>query len=251
MFRFIARLFRAFLRLFGLGTRAPRPEELLAVEKENLRQQIATFNQSVAAHADLCNRLIAQIQRQEAEERDLVAQATASFKLGHKEAAGQYALRLQTLRRELAENRSQAAAAEKTYQELTSTRDLAVKAAKSRIESVALALDDLKARQAAAELTELASGMLSATNRSGETLNRLHELAEADRAQAVGRTRVARDILELYDPAAKDVGPQADASAALAEFAAQVGLTREPDAPTSARPTGPQADGRTGSSTPT
>lgn len=251
MLRFIARLFRGLLRFFGIGSRQPRPEELLAVEKENLRQQIATFNQSLAAHADLCSRLVAQLQRQEAEERDLVAQATASLKLGHQEAAGQYALRLQTLRRELAENRTQAAAAEKTYQELLTTRDVAVKAAKSRIESVALALDDLKARQAAAELTELASGMLSATNRSGETLNRLHELVETERAQAVGRTRVAHDILELYEPAAKEVGPQAAASAALAEFAAQAGLTLNSDAPTPARPAGPQADGRTGSPTPT
>ena len=245
MFRRLLNLFRRWFGWFAPGLERPGAEALLNIEKENLRKQIASYNQGLAAHAGLCERLISQIQRQEGEERDLAAQAMANLRLGNQDVAGQYALRLQTLRRELAENRTQAAAAEQTYQELIRTRDVAVKSARAKLEALASAMDDLKSQKAAAELTEMASGMVGPVGSSGDTLRRLHELVAEERAQAVGRARVARDILEMYDPAAAEASQPPSAEAALAEFATQAGITLESATPDPARPRRREATGPT------
>jgi phage shock protein A len=245
MFRRIANLIRGFLSLFVSGFEKRNPEALLEVEKENLRKQIANYNQGLAAHAGLCERLISQIKRQETEERELSAKAMANLKVGNKDAAGQYALRLQTLRRELVENRNQAGAAEKTYQELIRARDVAVKSAQTKLESLKYALDDMKIKKASAELTEMASGMITQIGGTGDTLNRLHDIVEEERTKAAGRARVARDSLDTSGIDVKEAEQQALADAALAEFAAQAGITLEPTAPISPTPAAQEAIGPT------
>src|SRR3712207_5082211 len=129
IFSRIANLFRGFLSLFVSGVERRNPEALLEVEKENLRKQIANYNQGLAAHAGLAERLMTQVRKLEAEERDLRAKATANLRAGNRDAAGNYALRLQTVQRELTENRTQLEQAETTYKELIKARDVSVQAA--------------------------------------------------------------------------------------------------------------------------
>src|SRR5947207_8539979 len=112
MFRRIANLVRGFFSLFIRGIEKQNPEALLEVEKENLRKQIANYNQGLAAHAGLCERLMTQIRKLEADERDLRAKTAANLRAGNRELAAQHALRLDTVRRELAENRVQLEQAE-------------------------------------------------------------------------------------------------------------------------------------------
>jgi phage shock protein A len=243
MFRRLANLIRGFFGLFISGLEKQNPEALLEVEKENLRKQIANYNQGLSAHAGLCERLVGQIRRQEAEERDLAAKAMANLKVGNQEAAAQYALRLQTVRRELEENRSQAGAAEKTYQELLRARDVAVKSAQAKMESLKYALDDMKIKKATAELTEMASGMVTQIGGSGDTLGRLHDLVEEERTKAAGRARVARDSMNLSEINVKEAEQKALADAALAEFAAQAGITLPSASPSATTPAGKEAIG--------
>ncbi|MEA2414061.1 MAG: hypothetical protein QOI58_718, partial [Thermoanaerobaculia bacterium] len=105
MFRRIANLFRGFLSLFIGGIERQNPEALLEVEKQNIRKQIANYNQGLAAHAGLCERLMTQVKRLEQEERELRAKTAANLRAGNRELASQQALRLQTVQRELVENR--------------------------------------------------------------------------------------------------------------------------------------------------
>src|SRR5476651_731452 len=114
MFSRIANLFRGFLGLFVSGLERQNPEALLEVEKEHLRKQIANYNQGLAAHAGLCERLMTQVKKLESDERDLRAKATANLRAGNRDSASQYALRLQTVQRELEENRTQLGQAETT-----------------------------------------------------------------------------------------------------------------------------------------
>ena len=228
MFKRLSNLVRGFLGLFISGMERKNPEALLEVEKENLRKQIADYNQGLAAHAGLCERLVSQIKRQEAEERDLNGKTMANLKAGNKDAAGQYALRLQSVRRDLEDNRAQAKNAETTYQELLRAREVAVKAAQQKIESLKFAIDDMKIKKATAELTEMASGMITQIGASGETLNRLHEIVETEREKAAGRARVAKDSMSMADFALKEAEQRALADQALAEFAAHAGITLEP-----------------------
>ncbi|MEW6303060.1 MAG: hypothetical protein AB1705_06290, partial [Verrucomicrobiota bacterium] len=212
------------------GLEKQNPEALLEVEKENLRKQIANYNQGLAAHAGLCERLMTQIKKLEAEENTLRAKTAANLRAGNRAAAGQYALRLQTITQQLAENRTQLGQAETTYKELIKARDVSVKAAQAKIESLKHSLDDLKVKKATAELTEMASGMISEIGGSGDTLNRLHEMVEEERTKAAGRARVAKDSLNMADINLQEAEQEALADQALADFAAKEGIALDPSA---------------------
>lgn len=249
MFRRIGNLIRGFFGLFVGGLEKANPEALLEVEKENLRKQIAQYNQGLASHAGLCERLISQVKRLEAEERDLRAKTAAHLRANNREAAGQYAFRLQTLQRELTENRKQLEDAEKTYQELIRARDVSIKQAQQKIEDLKFALSDLKIKKATAELNEMASGMISTIGGSGDTLERLHSMVEEEREKAAGRSRVAKDSLDMSGVVLKEAEQKAFEEQALADFAAAEGLALEPklstDAPAPADATksmGPTAE---------
>jgi len=224
MFKRISNLFKGFLGLFISGLERQNPEALLEVEKENLRKQIAQYNQGLASHAALCERLMTQVRKLESEQRDLRARTGAQLRAGNRDAAGQYALRLQTVERELDENRKQLEQAETTYKDLLKTRDVSVNAAKAKIESLKSSLDDLKVKRALAELTEMSSGMVSSIGSSGDTLDRLQTMVEEEREKAAGRARVARDSMDMTGVQLKESEQKAMADQALADFAAREGI---------------------------
>lgn len=225
MFRRISNLIKGFLSLFVSGVERRNPEALLEVERENLRKQIGQYNQGLASHAGLCERLMSQVKKLEADEKDLRAKTTANLKVGNKEAAGQYALRLQTVTRELTENRAQLESAETTYQNLLKARDVAISTAQAKLESLRRDLDDLKVKKAMAELTEMASGMVTSIGGSGDTLDRLHKMVTEDKDKAAGRVRVAQDSMNMNDVRLKEAEQSALADQALADFAAAEGLS--------------------------
>jgi phage shock protein A len=224
MFQRISNLVRGFLSLFVSGLERQNPEALLEVEQENLRKQIGQYNQGLASHAGLCERLIAQVRLLENEERDLRAKTTANLRAGNRDTAAQYALRLQTIERELGENRTQLEQAEKTYKDLVRARDVAINAARTKIESLKSGITDLKMKRAMAELTEMASGMITNIGGSGETLDRLHTIVEEERSKAAGRVRVARDTMDTSGLMVKEAEQKALADQALADFAAKEGI---------------------------
>jgi phage shock protein A len=245
MFSRIANLFRGFFSLFVSGLERQNPEALLEVEKENIRKQIANYNQGLAAHAGLAENLMTQVRKLESDERDLRAKATANLRAGNKDSAAQYALRLQTVQRELGENRVQLEQAEKTYKELIRARDVSVKAAQEKIESLKSGLTDLKIKRATAELAEMASGMISTIGGSGDTLNRLSTMVEEERTKAAGRARVARDSLPMADIQVQEAEQKALADQALADFAAKEGIALEPAAETAKTEAPPRTMGPT------
>jgi phage shock protein A len=233
MFKRIGNLIRGFFGLFVSGLEKQNPEALLEVERENLRKQIAQYNQGLAAHAGLCERLIAQVKKLEIEERELRAKTTALLRADSRDAAGQTALRLQTTQRELAEDRTQLEQAETTYRELIRARDVAIKNAQSKIEALRFSLDDLKIKKATAELTQMASGMITQIGGSGDTLERLRSMVEEERQRAAGAARVARDTLDTSGVALKEAEHKALEEQALADFAAAEGISLSAKTPAS------------------
>jgi len=227
MFRRLAHLFRGFAALFVGGLERRNPEALLEVEKENLRKQIGNYNQGLSAHAGLCERLMTQVRKLESDERELRAKTAAHLRAGNRDMAAQHALRLQTVTRELEENRLQLEQAETTYRELLKARDIAVRAAQDKLAALKHSLDDLKIKRATAELTEMASGMITSIGGSGDTLSRLHSMIEEEREKAAGRARVARDTLMTTDFAIREDEQRALADQALADFEVREGLRVE------------------------
>ena len=222
------RLFNVIRGWFGLAVsdlEKRNPEALLELETENLRKQIGSYNQGLAAHAGLAERMMSQVRKLEAEERELRARTTAHLRAGNKDAAGQHALRLQTVTRELEENRRQMAQAEETYRNLVKARDVAVSSARAKIEGLKGAINDMRMKKAMAEMNEMAAGMVGQIGGSGDTLNRLHEMVEEERTKAAGRARVARDSIDMTQIHVKEAEQQALADQALAEFAAAEGIS--------------------------
>lgn len=223
----IANLFKAFLNVFIGSVERQNPEALLELEKENLRKQISNFNDGLAAHAGLAERLMGQVRKLESDQKDLRAKAAAHLKAGNKSAAGQYALRLQTVERELEENRKQLEGAEGTYKNMVKARDVAVQSAKAKIEGLRGAIADMRMNKAMAEMSEMAAGMIGTIGGSGDTLNRLHDMVEEERTKAAGRARVAKDSIDMTEVNLQEAEQSALADQALADFAAKEGLTLE------------------------
>lgn len=234
MFQRIMNLFRGFLGLFISGLEKSNPEALLEVEKENLRKQIGQYNEGLAHHAALCEKLMSQVRRLENEERDFRAKATAHLNAGNRDAAGQYALRLQTIQRELSENRGQLEQAEATYKDLIKARDVSVQTAQAKLEALKSSISDLKIKRATAELSEMASGMITKIGGAGDTLDRVQQMVEEEREKAAGRARIAKDSLNVGEIQIKESEQKALAEQALADFAAREGISLKPAEPVAA-----------------
>lgn len=252
MFARLATLFRGFIGLFISGLERQNPQALIEAEREALREQISRFNENLATHAGFCERLLRQVKTLESQERDLTAKAAANLKVGNRNAAGQYALQLKTVKEQLEENRGQLQAAEATYKKLVTARDVSVREAHAKIEKLKRMMSETEMLEAQAQLQEMASGMIGTIGGSGDTLNRVEEYLSERRDKAAGRARVAGSTIDTSKVELMEAEQQALADAALSEFAAAYGIeapaaeTPAAEGPTAAPPAavkdmGPQA----------
>jgi phage shock protein A len=224
MWRRVGNLLRGFLGLFISGLERQNPKALIEAEKENLRVQIARFNDNLANHAGFCERLLRQVKNLETQERDLAAKAAANLKVGNRGAAGQYALQLKTVKEQLEENRRQLEAAEITYKKLVQSRDVSVREAQNKIEALKRMITETEMLEAQAELQEMATGMVSSIGGSGDTLDRVEGYLSERRDKAAGRARVASSSIDTSKVELMEAEQQALADAALGEFAAAYGI---------------------------
>ena len=224
MFQRLANLFRGVFGRFVSGLERSNPEALLENEKENLRQQIKNFNDGLVHHAALCERLVRQVRKLEKEEAMLSEKTRSLLRAGNRKAAADAALRLQTISRELAENRTQAEEAEKTFRDLVRARDSAVEGAKRKIEELRRGIDDMRIQESMAELNKMAAGLVTGLGDTGDTLARLEHMIEDQRSRAAGLSRVAKEALDMSDVEDRIAEQEASAEAALADFAAREGI---------------------------
>ena len=224
MWRRVSSLFKGFLSLFISGIERANPQALIEAEKENLRGQIARFNDNLSNHAGFIERLMRQVKNLEAQEREMASKAAAHLKAGNRAAAGQYALQLRTVKEQLEENRQQLEAAEETYQKLVKTRDVAVTEARAKIDSLKRMISETELMEAQAELQEMAQGMISSIGGTGDTISRVEEYLTERRDKAAGRARVASSSIDISEVQLKGAEQQAMADQALSEFAAAYGL---------------------------
>jgi phage shock protein A len=224
MFQRLLNIVRGFFGLFVTGLEKANPRALIEAEKENLRAQIARFNDNLATHAGFVERLNRQIKNLEKQEGELVAKTAALLKLGHRPQAGALALQLKSVREQLEENRKQLDGAETTFQKLIKARDVSVREAQHKIESLKQMLSETEMLEAQAELQEMAKGMISSIGGSGDTLARVEEHISERRDKAAGRARVASSSIDTSGVELIEAEQEAMGEAALAEFAAAYGF---------------------------
>lgn len=226
----IVNVWRAVVGAQITNLEANHAEEMLDLERERLQQQVFKYNQGLGGHAGLCERLKAEIARLEKERAQLEPKLRMRLDAGDRVTAGQHALRLETIAKEIAQHAEQHAEAEATYKELVRARQVAIVAAKDKIENLKRSIGDYRVQQALADLTEMAAGMHGAIGLDDRTLERVKERVDEKRNYAAGRVRVARESIDTTEVRMREAEQSALADAALARFEA------------SAAPRAPSAD---------
>lgn len=224
MFGRLINLIRGFFSLFIRGLEASNPQALIEAEKENLRNQIARFNEALANHAAFIERLTRQIKTLSQKEKELTAKIAANLKAGNRNLAGQLALQLQTVKQQLEENKQQLEMAEKTFKELEKSRDISIRDAQAKIEKLQNMLTEAELMEAQAQLQEMARGMISGISLANDALSRAQEIILEKRDKAAGRAKVASSSLDTAGIRMKEAEEQALAEQALAEFSAMYGI---------------------------
>ncbi len=236
MFKRIGTLFTGFISRFISGIERKNPEALLEAEQEHLRAGEAAFNQSLIPAAGLCESLKSQMKDLDAEAKELTAKITAHLRAGNKEAAAQYALRLQGVQGQLATNTEQLTQAEQNYGNLVRSRDVSLKAAKGRIDRIKYGIAEMKNKRAQAALMEMASKMIITIGGAGDNLGRLEDMVKEETTTAAGRMRVAQSSTDMSDVLLKEGEQKALGDQALAEFAARAGISLDTGASVAATP---------------
>ena len=172
----------------------------------------------------MVEKLIAQVRGQEEQETKLSTTIKSNVTAGTKISPAAAALKLNEVRTELTANREQLEAAENTYQEMTRNREASVKEAQKKIETLQAKINELKVKEATADLSEMASSMTADMGGASETMNRLENMVEDARAKAAGRARVAQDAMPALDIPSESE-EQALAREALKGLSDELGFT--------------------------
>jgi phage shock protein A len=138
------RLSRRLLSFIGFDVESDEmrgPDALVDAERDKLREQINQFNQTLAASAQLCAVLKAQLQKLQAEESALRLELRSTATLTRSGLKGPLEKRLRSLALDSAEVARQLQEAEATFANINTIRDAAI----------------AKAREKLGEMTELAS----------------------------------------------------------------------------------------------
>lgn len=219
----IANVWRAVVGAGLTNLEANHAEEMLGLEREELQKQIFQFNRGLAGHAGLCERLRSEIARLDKEHTALEPKLRARLAAGDRVGAGRNAVRLEAIVSERAQHGTQLAEAEATYKELVRAREVALVAAKEKIEGLKRSIGDYKVQQALADLTELAAGMHGSIGLTDGTLERVKERVDEKRNFAAGRARVARETIDTSDMQLREAEQHAMAQDALRRFETTVG----------------------------
>ena len=219
--RRVTRLWRAVVGSGLTELEANNAEAMLDYEREELRTQVARYNQGLAGHAGLCHRMKAELGRLEREREQLEPRLRACLDAGDRAAAARHALRLEAVEEQLGRYRKELDEAEATYRELVRAREQAIARARARIDALKRSIDECKLTEALAELTELASGLQGALGVSDGTLDRVQERVDERRHYAAGRVRVARESIDTEEQRAREAEQAVLAEEALARFEAR------------------------------
>lgn len=218
------RVFNLWRAVVGSGVselEAHHAEAMLDFEREELQRKLAEYNRGLAGHAGLCERLKAELARLSREQQQLEPKLQALLAAGDRVRAGDHALRLSRLGEEREHQAAQLAEAEALYRELLRSRDVALRAARDKLESLKRSIGELRVQEALADLSELAAGMQGSFGLSDGTLERIQERVRDKRNLAAGRVRVARESGTSEDLSVREAEERALADAALAAYEAR------------------------------
>ncbi len=189
---------RNALSRFWRGFAARYPEEVLASEREELREEVQQARERFQEAATERARLEGVLHEGQAAAERLTLRVTDSLARGDREAAGEAALRLEELENDLAGKRTQMERAEATYRD---ARDRAV-AAQEKFQRRAAEIDAERARLQASAAEAAQTDLAERLGAVDESVRRL-ERSESERAAAAkGAAMAAEDLARAEEAAA-------------------------------------------------
>jgi phage shock protein A len=227
MLQRILNVIRAYLGFFLWREEKREPQEILAAEQQALRKQEMQFNQGLAAHAAACERFSAEVLRLEKLEADCKAQAAAQLKAGDAGLAGQFALKLQNIRKDLAYYRGQIQEARGMYQELLRVRDAFVSSTRQKIEELRRQLDEIKLKESLAEMNSACGHLVSQFGGSSDRLDRMLARAKEQQAHVEGRAWASMELLDADAVREQQSARETLEAMALLELSGELGLPEQ------------------------
>jgi phage shock protein A len=220
------RMWNVWRAVVGSGlteVEASHAEAMLDLERSELHAKVHEYNRGLAGYAGLCEKLKSEIARLQAEQARLEPKLRARLDAGDRAGAGRHALRLEAIASELAQHRAQLDESEATYKELVRAREVALVAARDRIENLKRSIGEMKVQEALADLTELAAGLHGSIGMDDGTLERIKDRVDDKRNFAKGRVRVARDAFDTEEVRQREAEQTASAEAALLRYETATG----------------------------
>lgn len=231
MFSRLGKLIKGFFSMFITNLETANPRALLEAEIASFHEAVGTYNKSLAKQAALVEKLRGSNARRKADFDKLKARIAALYQAGQAEEAARLALQAKNLSQEVAQNEADFTQADDLYRNMTKQRDVYIRDAQRRIETIKQKLSQAEIAESQAKLAEIASATSFDLAGSGATLERLQEKLDDRVAQAQGKARVAADSIAGGSWQMKAEEEAAMEKAALHEFVAMMGLEPERPAP--------------------
>ncbi len=229
MFSRLGKLIKGFFSMFISNLEASNPKALLEAEISSFQEAVATYNKTLAKQAAMVEKLRGLSAKQKGEFERLKARISALFQAGQTEEAARLALQAKTLAQQSADTEAQFTQNDELYRTMTKQRDVYIRDAQRRIDTIKQKLSQAEIAESQAQLAEIASATSFDMAGSGATLERLEEKLEDRVAQAQGKARVAADSIAGGAWQMKAEEEAAMEKAALSEFVSMMGL--EPEKP--------------------
>lgn len=224
MFSRLGKLIKGFFSMFISNLETANPKALLEAEIASFQEAVGTYNKSLAQQAALVEKMRNQSAKQKTEFEKLKGKIAILIKSGNQEEAGRLALQAKNLSQALAENEAQFAQTDEMYKNMTKQRDVYIRDAQRRIDTIKQKLSQAEIAESQAKLAEIATATSFNMAGSGASLERLEEKLDDRVAQAQGKARVASDSIAGGSWNAKAEEEAALEAAALHEFTSMMGI---------------------------
>ena len=236
MFSRLGKLIKGFFSLFISNLETANPKALLEAEIVSFQEAVGTYNKSLAQQAALVQKMQNQIGKQKSEFDKLKGRIAILVKAGKNEDAGRLALQAKNLSQSLAELEAGFAQADGMFKNMTKQRDVYIRDAQRRIDTIKQKLYQAEIAESQAKLAEIATTTSFSLAGSGATLERLEEKLDDRVAQAQGKARVAADSVAGGEWNMKAEEEAAMEQAALMEMLGDMGVS-SPSATQNVSPT--------------
>ena len=233
IFARLGRLVRGFFGLFISGLEQRNPEALMEAARQEFRDRMAEYHQALARMAGIAERLKSQIKSKTAKAQDLEHRVLANHHAGNAELAGSLARELQELKSDLTTDTQELAETEEAYQGNLRQAKMAQKEFEDKINRLDRQLSQVKIKEAQAEAASALGNVAFKVGDMGDTMKTVEEVLSKRYEQSAGKSRLAKDMVDMNAVQEKEGERKALEQAALAEFLASQGMQATPasDAP--------------------